>query len=427
MLAPAATADRTNEKEKPMGSDRPKSPHLHPLEGIKVVALEQAVAAPIASRHLADLGAEVIKVERVGEGDFARQYDDAVRGMASHFVWLNRGKRSVELNLKDARGQQVLRELIAGADVFLQNLGPGALARLGLDPEALTQADPRLIVASISGYGTSGPYADHKAYDMLIQAESGLVSVTGTPETPTKTGIPTSDIAAGVYIVQGVLAALFRRERSGKGTVLDVAMLDATAEWLGHQINMQMYADRQVPRMGLSHAAIAPYDAYPTSDGQVLIGVQNERGWAALTRDVLNRPDLTDRPDLATNLLRVRHRAECDRVIAEETRRWATADLTERLNEVGVPAAQINELAGLVDHPQLAARERWRPVASPVGELRALLPPTTFHDVELPMGAVPALGEHSRAILAELGYDECAIAALAADGVIGRPDSAVRS
>lgn len=393
--------------------------HLLPLRGIRVVALEQAVAAPIATRHLADLGAEVIKIERVGEGDFARHYDDAVRGMASHFVWLNRGKRSVELDLKDERGRTILRELVDGSDVLVQNLGPGAMGRLGLDPGDLAQERPRLIVASITGYGATGPYADHKAYDMLVQAESGLISVTGTPETPTKTGIPASDIASGVYVAQAVLAALFRRERIGRGAVLDVAMLDATAEWLGHQLNMQLYAGRQVPRMGLSHAAIAPYDAYPTADGQVLIGVQNDRGWADLTDKVLGRPDLTQREDLATNQARVAHRAECDRVIAEETRRWKTAELTERLNDVGVPAAQINELAGLVEHPQLAARDRWRPVDSPVGELRGLLPPMTFADVELPMGAVPALGADTAAVLAELGYDDAAVAALRASGVVG--------
>jgi formyl-CoA transferase len=390
-----------------------------PLEGIVVVALEQAVAAPIATRHLADLGAEVIKVERVGEGDFCRNYDDAVRGMASHFVWLNRGKRSIELDLKDPRGLEVLRTLIGRADVLVQNLAPGALQRMALDPDQLVAEQPRLIVAGITGYGLEGPYADHKAYDMLVQAESGLISVTGTPETATKTGIPTADIAAGVYVAQGVLAALFRRERTGRGAVIDVAMLDATVEWLGHQVNMQMYADRQVPRMGLGHAAIAPYDAYPTRDGEVLIGVQNDRGWAALTRDVLGRPDLTDRPDLATNPLRVANRTETDRVVGEETRTWTTADLTQRLHAAGVPAAQINELKALVEHPQLAARERWRPIDSPVGELSALLPPMTFRDVELPMGAVPALGEHSATLLAELGYDEETIAALSRDGIIG--------
>jgi formyl-CoA transferase len=216
-----------------------------------------------------------------------------------------------------------------------------------------------------------------------------------------------------------VLGALFRRERTGRGAVIDVAMLDATVEWLGHQINMQMYAGRQVPRMGLSHAAIAPYDAYPTRDGEVLIGVQNDRGWAALTRDVLGRPDLADRPDLATNPLRVANRSETDRVVAEETRKWTTADLADRLNAAGVPAAQVNEMRGVVEHPQLEARGRWRPIGSPVGELSALLPPMTFRDVELPMGAVPALGEHTAAVLADLGYDEETIAALSRDGVIG--------
>jgi crotonobetainyl-CoA:carnitine CoA-transferase CaiB-like acyl-CoA transferase len=394
---------------------------LLPLEGIIVVALEQAVAAPLATRHLADLGARVIKLERVGEGDFARNYDHAVHGLASHFVWLNRGKESVALDLKSPDGAELVRRLVARADVFLQNAAPGAAERLGLGAEELAERHPRLVVAGISGYGTGGPLRDRKAYDMLIQAESGLISVTGTPETATKTGVPSSDIAAGLYTSQAIIAALFRRERTGKGGIVDVSMFDATVEWLGHPMYMQMYGGRQVPRMGLSHASIAPYDTYPTADGEILIGVQNDRGWRALVTDVFERPDLVDHPRLATNPLRVAHREECDAVVAEHTRGFATADIDARLAAAGVPAAQINDMSGLVEHPQLAGRDRWREVDTPAGPVRGVLPPMTFRDVELPMGAIPELGAHTDAVLAEVGLDAGAIDRLVADGVVGRP------
>lgn len=389
-----------------------------PLAGITVVALEQAVAAPLATRHLADLGARVIKIERVGEGDFARNYDHAVRGIASHFVWLNRGKESVALDLKDPAGLSAARRLIAGADVFVQNSAPGAAARLGLDGEQLRADNPGLVVVNISGYGTDGPRRDRKAYDMLIQAEAGLISVTGTPDTATKTGVPSADIAAGLYTTQSVLAALLRRARTGEGAVVDVSMFDATAEWLGHPMYMQMYSGHQIPRMGLSHASIAPYDSFPTSDGEILIGVQNDRGWAALA-GVLGRPDLVTHPDLATNVLRVRNRAECDRVVGELTAQFTTAELDARLALAGVPAAQINDMQGLIDHPQLSARDRWREIDSPAGPLRALLPPTTFRDVELPMGAIPALGEHTARVLREFGVGDDEISRLAESGAAG--------
>ncbi|MBC7273046.1 CaiB/BaiF CoA transferase family protein [Streptomyces albogriseolus] len=394
---------------------------LLPLDGITVVTLEQAVAAPLATRHLADLGARVIKVERVGEGDFARNYDHEVHGLASHFVWLNRGKESVALDLKSPEGSEIVRHLVARADVFVQNAAPGAAERLGLGGEELVARHPRLVVAGISGYGTGGPLRDRKAYDMLIQAETGLISVTGTPETATKTGIPSADIAAGLYACQAVLAALLRRERTGRGGVVDISMFDATVEWLGHPMYIQLYGGRQIPRMGLSHASIAPYDAYPTADGQILIGVQNDRGWQSLVGDVFGRPDLADHPHLATNPLRVAHREECDRVVAEQTRRFGTAELEARLAAAGVPAAQVNDMAGLVAHPQLSARDRWRQVDTPAGPIAGVLPPVSFRDVELPMGPVPALGAHTDAVLAELGVDAARIDRLAAAGVAGRP------
>lgn len=374
-----------------------------PLHGVRVVALEQAVAAPLATRHLADLGAEVVKVERVGEGDFARAYDASVRGIASHFVWLNRGKESIALDLKSDEGRDLVLRLIDEADVFVQNLAPGAADRLGLDVETLTARNPRLIAVGLTGYGTSGPRRDRKAYDMLVQAESGLVSITGTPQEATKTGIPTSDIAAGMYVFSSVLSALYRRERTGKGAVIDISMFDSTVEWLGHPMYVQLYEDRQIPRMGLSHAAIAPYDAFPTTDGQVLIGVQNDRGWQLLCEQVLVDADLARDPRFVANVGRVAHRHELDAAVAERTRRMTTAELEGALATSGVAAAQINDMSGLVDHPQLRDRDRWREIGTEVGPVDAVLPPMNFRDVELPMGDVPALGEHTVGVLSRIG------------------------
>ncbi|WP_287016338.1 CaiB/BaiF CoA-transferase family protein [Gordonia sp. (in: high G+C Gram-positive bacteria)] len=373
-----------------------------PLAGITVIALEQAVAAPLATRHLADLGARVIKIERVGEGDFARDYDDAVHGLASHFVWLNRGKESMELDLKTDAGRDVLRRLIARADVFLQNLAPGAAARLGFGAEDLRRNNPGLVVVDMSGYGDAGPYRERKAYDMLVQAETGLISVTGSADEAAKTGVPTSDIAAGMYALTSVLGALFRRATTGAGAAVAVSMFDATVEWMGHPLYMRLYGDRQIPRSGVGHAAIVPYDRYPTRDGEILIGVQNDRGWRVLIDDVLGRPELADDPRYATNIERVRRRGEVDDLVAAETKRFTTAELDEALASAGVPAAEIRELDGVVAHPQLAERDRWREVGTEAGPIRAVLPPMTFADVELPMGDVPALGQHTQAILAEL-------------------------
>ncbi|HLS77074.1 MAG TPA: CaiB/BaiF CoA-transferase family protein [Nocardia sp.] len=401
-----------------MGSaDIPESGEL-PLAGVTVVSLEQAVAAPMASRHLADYGARVVKVERVGEGDFARNYDAAVHGLASHFVWLNRGKESVALDLKTERGRELLRELIARADVFIQNLAPGAAARLGFGAEELRRERPELIVVNMSGYGTDGPYRDRKAYDMLIQAETGLCSITGTPETATKTGVPSADIASGLYALSSIQAALFRRERTGNGATIEIAMFDATVEWLGHSMYMQMYQDVQIERMGLSHASIAPYDAYPTADGQILIGVQNDRGWRVLVTEVFGAPELADDPRFVTNIERVRHRAEVDAAVAEQTRRFRTRDLDELLAEHGIPAAQLNDMKGLIAHPQLAERDRWREVGTSAGPIRAVLPPMTFADVQMRMDPVPALGEQTDTILAELGVDRAEIQRLRADGIV---------
>jgi formyl-CoA transferase len=291
--------------------------------------------------------------------------------------------------------------------------------RLGLGAEELRRDRPELIVVNMTGYGTDGPLKDRKAYDMLVQAETGLCSITGTPETATKTGVPASDIAAGMYALTAVQAALFRRERTGVGAVVDVSMFDATVEWLGHPMYLQMYQDTQVQRMGLSHASISPYDAYPTVDGRILIGVQNDRGWRALVTEVFDRPDLVEHPKFATNILRVRHRAETDAVVAEHTRRFDTDELDKRLAAAGVPAARLNDMRDLIDHPQLSERDRWRQIDTEAGQVRAVLPPMTFTDVELPMGPVPALGQHTDTVLTELGLTDATIAGLRTGGTVG--------
>ncbi|MGW2160343.1 CaiB/BaiF CoA transferase family protein [Nonomuraea sp. NPDC001699] len=374
-----------------------------PLDGFTVVAIEHAVAAPLATRHLADLGARVIKVERVDGGDFARRYDHAVHGTGAHFVWLNRGKESIAVDLKTPEGCDVVRRLVAKADVFLQNLAPGAVERLGLGD--LRSRRPELVVVNLSGFGTGGPMEQRKAYDMLIQAEAGLIAITGTPETPVKTGIPTADIASGMYCAQAVLAALLRRARTGEGATIEVSMFEATVEWMGYALYTQMYAGTQPERMGLSHSSIAPYDAFPTRDGQMLIGVQNDAGWRTLVTSVLDAPELADDPRFATNVLRVRNRAECDAAIAARTSCRPTAELDARLAAAGIPAAQLKDVDQVVDHPQLRARDRWRTIGTEHAQVDALLPPVTFTDVEARMGDVPALGRHTRALLEELGLD----------------------
>lgn len=391
---------------------------LLPLDGVVVVTLEQAVAVPLASRQLADMGARVIKVERTEGGDFARAYDTAVHGTGAHFVWLNRGKESLAVDLKTDDGRDVVLALIRDADVFLQNLAPGTAERLGFGAADLRADHPELVTVDLSGYGRQGPFQDRKAYDMLIQAESGLISITGTPDQAVKTGIPTADIASGMYCAQAVLAALLRRYRTGEGAAIEVSMLEATVEWLGHSLYTQMYTGTQPPRMGVSHVSIAPYDSYPTADGQILIGVQSDGGWLALT-EVLQIPELATDPRFDTNIHRVENRSACDALVAEQTCRWATADLDAALAAAGVPAAQVKQLRDVAAHPQLAARDRWRTVGTEFAKIQALLPPATFADVTAGMGDVPALGQHTAAILAELGYDDVAIDRLSAAGVVG--------
>jgi formyl-CoA transferase len=389
-----------------------------PLEGVTVVSPEQAVAAPLATRHLADLGSRIIKVERVDGGDFARAYDEAVKGIASHFVWLNRSKESIALDLKTAAGLAILHHLISGADVFIQNLAPGAAEGLGCSATSLRASHPELVVVDMSGYGSSGPYRQRKAYDMLVQAESGLISVTGTEEQPAKTGVPSADIAAGLYTFSAVLSALFRRLRTGEGASIEISMFDSLVEWLGHPMYMAMYTNTPVPRMGLSHAAIAPYNAYPTKDGEVLIGIQNDRGWRHMVTAVFDRPDLVDHPDYATNVLRCRHRGQLDALMAEMTSAFTSDDLTRRLDAAGVPAAQLNDLHAMIEHPQLHARDRWRDIETEKGLIRAVLPPITYADVPARMGAVPQLGRDTDDILTELGYSADQVGSLRREGVV---------
>ncbi|MET8137977.1 CaiB/BaiF CoA-transferase family protein [Streptomyces sp. NPDC005251] len=395
-------------------------PQPLPLEGITVVAVEQAVAAPFATRQLADLGARVVKVERIDGGDFARGYDTAAGGLASHFVWCNRGKESVALDLKDPRGLDVVRRLVADADVFVQNLAQGAAARLGLDAVTLCAEHPRLIAVDISGYGPSGPYAGKRAYDMLVQCEAGLVSVTGTPEQPVKAGIPAADIAAAMYAFSGVLAALVRRGTTGRGGPVEVSMLDALAEWMGHPLHHAMHGGTPPERTGLAHAVIVPYDVYSTADGgRVLLSVQNDREWRRLAQQVLGKTELAEGPEFATNPARVANRERVDTLVAKALGTLGTDEAVARLEAAGIACARLRDVREVAEHPQLAARNRWREVGSPVGPLRALLPPITLPGgEEARMGAVPRLGEHTGVVLRALGMTDADVAELRRDGVV---------
>ncbi len=399
---------------------RPMDQFPLPLEGITVVAVEQAVSAPFATRQLADLGARVVKVERIDGGDFARGYDSAAGGLASHFVWCNRGKESIALDLKDPRGLDVVRRLVAGADVFVQNLAQGAAARLGLDAATLCAAHPRLIAVDISGYGSGGPYAYKRAYDMLVQCEAGLVSVTGTPEQPVKAGIPAADIAAAMYAFSGVLAALVRRGTTGRGGPVEVSMLESLAEWMGHPLHHAMHGGTAPARTGLAHAVIAPYDAYPTADGgRVLLSVQNDREWRRLAEQVLEQPEWGTDPAFATNAARVANRERTDALVAKALGALGADEALARLEGAGIACARLRDLHEVAEHPQLAARERWREVGTPVGPLRALLPPITLPGGAGPrMGDVPALGQHTEALLRAVGMTDGEIAALRRDGVV---------
>jgi crotonobetainyl-CoA:carnitine CoA-transferase CaiB-like acyl-CoA transferase len=375
-----------------------------PLQGLLVVAVEQAVAGPLATRHLADLGARVIKVERPGTGDFARDYDHVVEGLSSHFVWLNRGKESVALDLADSSARTILDQLLDRADVFLHNVAPLTAQRFGLAGDQVRATRPALISCEISGYGPGGPYAGRKAYDLLVQAEAGLLQVTGTPGTPCKAGIPVADIAAGMYAFSVVLAALYQRQRTGTGCCLSVSLFDALAEWMGFPFYYAAYGDAAPARRGAEHASIAPYGPFTAADGKTtVIAVQNDREWQRFCAHVLDDPGLAGRPDLATNAARSAHRAELNQVIGDRLSLLSTAQLTTLLEQADVAYAHAGDVARLHEHPQLVDRGRIREVASPAGSLYALEPPTSQPGWSAPLGAVPGVGEHTGAILRWIG------------------------
>jgi itaconate CoA-transferase len=388
------------------------------LKDITVVALEQAVAAPFATRQLADLGARVIKIERPDGGDFARAYDVSVKGMASHFVWLNRSKESLTLDLKRPEATKVLERLLQSADVFLQNLAPGATDRLGLGADTLRTRYPRLIVCNLSGYGTSGPYAEKKAYDLIIQSEVGMLAVTGTEDTPSKVGVSIADISAGMYAYSGILTALLARKDTGEGTIVDVALIDTLGEWMSYAAYYTEYGGTQPPRTGASHATIAPYGSYRTSDGAVIIAVHNKVEWSEFCSRVLQQPALAADARFQTNVLRVQHRAALTHAIEGVLTHLPSAEVLRRLEDANIANARVNSIDEYLNHPQLAARDCWRDIDSPSGPIRALVPPVRLQDVEPAMGAVPALGQHSRAILEQLQFDRDTIAKWARDGVI---------
>jgi len=394
-----------------------------PLQGITVVALEHAIAAPFCTRQLADQGARVIKVERPGAGDFARAYDQRVKGLASHFVWTNRSKESLALDLKHAQAPEVLQRLLGGADVLVQNLAPGAAARLGLSYEALSKQFSKLIVCDISGYGDDlarpGPYRDKKAYDLLIQSESGFVSITGSLDEPAKAGCSIADIAAGMYAYTNILTALIQRGRTGQGRRIDVSMLESMVEWMNYPLYYAYEGAAPPPRAGAAHATIYPYGPFPAAGGRtVMLGLQNEREWQAFCAKVLLQPALASDERFSTNSRRSAARAALRQIILESFAALTAEQVVERLEAAGIANAQVNDMAQVWAHAQLRARERWVEVTTPAGLVPALLPPGADSAESVRMGAVPALGQHSQAILAELDYSPDQIDQLQRSGAL---------
>jgi formyl-CoA transferase len=390
-----------------------------PLDGITVVSLEQAVAAPFATRQLADLGARVIKIERPGDGDFARHYDEAVHGQSSYFVWLNRSKESLTLDVKAPGGIDVVHRLLERADVLVQNLGPGAAGRLGLDAVTLQARYPRLIVCDMSGYGDSGPWADRKAYDMLVQAEAGVVSLTGPAGSPSRVGISIADIAAGMYAYSGVLTALYRRQTTGVASHVKVALFDALAEWMGSPAYYTKYGGTQPPSVGAEHATIAPYGPYETSDGSnVMVAVQSQREWVAFCEHVLDDPSLADDPRFERNSARVTNRGDLNELIAAAFVRIDADEALRRLDMARIANGRLRTVPEFLEHPALRERGRWTDVGSPGGTIEMLVPPVDVDGIEARMDPVPAVGEHTDALLTELDFDTEAIRQLRADGTV---------
>ena len=390
-----------------------------PLAGITVVALEQVIAAPFATRQLAELGARVIKIERPAVGDASRGYDTTVKGLSSHFVWVNRSKESIALDAKHPEAKAILAKLVAKADVFVQNLAPGAAARLGLGAQELRARHPGLVWCGISGYGENGPYSDKRAYDLLVQCETGMLSVTGTQETPSKAGIPIADIAAGMYAFSGILAALYRRKDTGEGATLDISMFESLGEWLGFPAYFTAYGGKPPPRTGAAHATIAPYGPFTAGDGKtVFLGVQNEREFARFCEQVLDQPDLPKDPRFATSSARNEHRPEMKALIEKVFAGMTAEGIVARLEAAGIANARLNTMQEFWDHPQLEARNRWREVESPAGPLDTMIPPLNIAGLEPDIRALPGVGQHTRAILAELGYDDRAIERLFSEGAL---------
>lgn len=375
-----------------------------PLSGVRVVALEHAVSAPLCTRHLADLGADVVKVERPGSGDFARHYDSMVKGQSAHFVWLNRGKRSVVLDLRQDADRRVMEKLMERADVFVHNLGPGAVERLGFGWDVIHPRWPRLISCAISGYGVGGPYQDRKAFDLLLQGESGMMAITGTSEQPAKVGISIADLSAGMYALSAILAALLQRELTGEAAWIHIAMLDCLAEWMSVPLYQQAYTGAPPPRTGMRHSSIVPYGPYRVGNGTLInLAVQNEGQWRRLCEEVLDRPELADDPRFRTNEDRVRHRDLVDRILEESFGAATAPDLASRLEAADVPFGAVNEVADLLRHRQLEARQRWFEIGSPFGAVLAVKPPFDLNDLVYSRTRVPELGEHTAEIRRELG------------------------
>ena len=392
---------------------------IRPLDGITVVALEHVIAAPFCTRQLADLGARIIKIERPGDGDFARGYDTQVEGMSSHFVWVNRSKESITLDLKQDAALAILKSLLKTADVFIQNLAPGAAARMGLTAQALQKDNPGLILCSISGYGNDGPYRDKKAYDLLIQSEAGFLSVTGTPETPSKAGNSIADIAAGMYAYTNILAALLQRGKTGKGTVIDISMLEALSEWMSFPMYYAYKGANPPPRNGASHATIYPYGPFKAGDGKtVMLGLQNEREWAQFCEIVLENPALAQDDRFDRNFKRNEKRTELLEIIDACFSQMTAEQLIARLEKAQIANARLNDMEGLWKHEQLKARHRFTEVGTPNGAVAALLPPGLNDSYDYRMDPVPAVGEHTNAILTELGMSSTEIEALRAQGAI---------
>jgi len=392
---------------------------VRPLDGVTVVTLEQAVAAPFATRQLADLGARVIKVERPGVGDFARGYDSVVKGLSSHFVWLNRSKESITLDMKRPEAKAVVNQLIDRADIFIQNLAPGAAERLGLGAENVRSVRPRLIVCDVSGYGSTGPYRSKKAYDLLVQAEAGLISITGTKNEPVKSSISVADIAAGMYAYSGILTALIRRTKTGEGSTIEVSMLEALGEWMGFPLNYTMYGGVPPARSGARHASIAPYGPFAGSDGEtVFLGLQNEREWPRFCEQVLDRPELSTDPRFDANAKRVDHREELESVIEEVFSSFTASEIVDRLDAAQIANARMNGVAEFAEHPQLKARGRWREIQSSVGLIRATIPPATIDGVEPRMDKVPEVGADTDSILRELGYTKDVVTGWRKSGIV---------